>query len=505
LVKIISVLVGLVVAAVVAFILILPTFGTLDDSIWTPDPFVAPAMPVAAGLLPLTPGTFAGMGEGGFNGPIGVDVVVDSTGRIDDIIVTLTTETPSFADPAFMIITASILATQSTGVDIVAGATDTSVAFIAAIEDALTQAGVSLADLRAGPAGGAATPGNFMAGTFTGVGSGGFNGDIHVAVTFSDTAITGLEVVHSLETPSFADPAFAHLIGAVLAAQTYQVDTFTGATDTSVAFLGAVQDAMEQSAAGAPAPPPPPPPPELPTIEEIDVTMEHVALAGLNPGTFLGTGYGGFAGDVLVYVTFSETAITDIVVGYHNETPSFALMTFGPMTDAVMAAQSTEVDMITGATESSIAFLRAIADATRQSIAGATPVEMPEADESEEAEEDEPADEPEEAAAADEDDADDEAPAAAAGRFTPGTFTASAEGYLGPIAVSVVFDADRIVSITITSHQETEMFFNFVVPSFTDAIIAAQDTAGIDTVAGATYTAEAIRQAVANTINQASN
>ncbi|MCL2016313.1 MAG: FMN-binding protein [Defluviitaleaceae bacterium] len=100
----------------------------------------------------------------------------------------------------------------------------------------------------------------FTTGTFLGIGTDGWNNDIHVEVVFSDNAITAVEVVFSEDTPSFADPAFAALIPAVLAAQSADVDNFAGATVTSGAFLAAVQHAIEQSVAGVVDVPPAAPP-----------------------------------------------------------------------------------------------------------------------------------------------------------------------------------------------------------------------------------------------------
>jgi uncharacterized protein with FMN-binding domain len=89
--------------------------------------------------------------------------------------------------------------------------------------------------------------GPFTPGTFEGTGPVGHYDVVRVAVTFDETRMIALEVTYSIETPVFAAPAFGTLIPRVLLAQTYAVDTFSGATETSVAFLGAVQDAVQQA------------------------------------------------------------------------------------------------------------------------------------------------------------------------------------------------------------------------------------------------------------------
>ena len=87
-------------------------------------------------------------------------------------------------------------------------------------------------------------------GVFTGTDSNGFYGDVSVAITVDENGyITYIEITYSNETPSFAEPAFEHLIYTVLAAQSPEVDIFTNATISSNAFLNAVNDAMRQSGA----------------------------------------------------------------------------------------------------------------------------------------------------------------------------------------------------------------------------------------------------------------
>jgi uncharacterized protein with FMN-binding domain len=93
---------------------------------------------------------------------------------------------------------------------------------------------------------------------------------------------------------------------------------------------------------------------------------------------------------------------------------------------------------------------------------------------------------------------------ASASRFSPGTQTASARGYLGDINVSVVFDATRMVSITVTGHNETPAFANMVFSAMIPQMISAQ-TYNVDVIGGATATAVALRSAVQQAMRQASN
>ena len=131
---------------------------------------------------------------------------------------------------------------QATGVDTIAGATMTADALIGAVEDALVSAGADLTAVRLG-----AAPLSFIAGTFSGVGTGGFGGNIYVDVTFSENSILSVTVTAHNETPAFANSVFGHLIPAILANNTANLDTVAGATETAEALLHAVQDAIEQA------------------------------------------------------------------------------------------------------------------------------------------------------------------------------------------------------------------------------------------------------------------
>jgi len=102
-------------------------------------PVVVAAAPAAAGGTGLANGVFSGVGGGGFGGSIYVAVsIADNT--IVAVEITAHNETPRFADPVFEQLIPTVLERQSTNVDTVTGATMTSVALLAAVQDALQKA-----------------------------------------------------------------------------------------------------------------------------------------------------------------------------------------------------------------------------------------------------------------------------------------------------------------------------------------------------------------------------
>ncbi|HHU61984.1 MAG TPA: FMN-binding protein [Natronincola sp.] len=169
-------------------------------------------------------GTYVGQGEG-FNGLVIVDLTIDG-GKIADLQIRPHEETPFIADPALKTLKDSILATQSTDVDIVSGATFTSKALIKAVDQALQKASASFKD-----------------GVHTATVD-GFGGPLKVEVTVSGGSITSVVVVEQDETPFIAKRPLEEIPMAIVEAQSWDVDAISGATVTSEAIMQAVELAL---------------------------------------------------------------------------------------------------------------------------------------------------------------------------------------------------------------------------------------------------------------------
>ena len=83
----------------------------------------------------------------------------------------------------------------------------------------------------------------YKAGTYEAAGQGN-NGQIKVAVTFSENAITEVRILGHEETPGISDPAIARIPGDIVKAQSLAVDTVSGATHSSRGILEAVEKAV---------------------------------------------------------------------------------------------------------------------------------------------------------------------------------------------------------------------------------------------------------------------
>lgn len=79
--------------------------------------------------------------------------------------------------------------------------------------------------------------------------------------------------------------------------------------------------------------------------------------------------------------------------------------------------------------------------------------------------------------------------------YTAGEYTATGKGMIGDIEVTVTFDGEKIVGITIGAHSETPGISDPAFNTIPAAIIAQQSLA-IDVVAGATFSSKGILEAV---------
>ena len=79
--------------------------------------------------------------------------------------------------------------------------------------------------------------------------------------------------------------------------------------------------------------------------------------------------------------------------------------------------------------------------------------------------------------------------------YTPGTYTASAEGYGSDVTVTVTFDETSITNVVVDSSGETENVGAAAAEKLADQVLSAQSSA-IDGVTGATKTSKAVKYQV---------
>lgn len=98
------------------------------------------------------------------------------------------------------------------------------------------------------------------------------------------------------------------------------------------------------------------------------------ASAGLyTPGTYSSKATG--MGDVIVTMTFDENSITDVVLDLSNETPTIGQAAADTLREAILAAQDSEIDAVSGATVTSSAVSKAASKCISQAK-GEIPIEI---------------------------------------------------------------------------------------------------------------------------------
>ena len=120
-----------------------------------------------------------------------------------------------------------------------------------------------------------------------------------------------------------------------------------------------LKGAMSFGAAGA-----------LAGLRPIGVLAEEEAREPLyTPGTYTGSA-SGFRGKVLVEVTFDETHITQVKIDASVDTPTIGGAAVPMLEEQVMKAQGSAIDGVTGATDTSVAVKKAVAQCMYEASGG---------------------------------------------------------------------------------------------------------------------------------------
>ena len=104
--------------------------------------------------------------------------------------------------------------------------------------------------------------------------------------------------------------------------------------------------------------------------EEPTTAAESTAPAAAEGGAYTAGTYSaseqGFGGPVTVTITTSDSEITDVAIEGADETPGVGGAAFEPLQQAILDAQSAEIDAVSGATITSDAVKKAAANAIAQ-------------------------------------------------------------------------------------------------------------------------------------------
>lgn len=220
---------------------------------------------------------------------------------------------------------------------------------------------------------------------------------------------------------------------------------------------------------------------ETPADSVEEIAEEEEPLLPYADGVYTGSSHG-YGGTVQVQVTMEGGHITDVqILRAKQETSSF-LRRAKRLLKTVLQEQTWEVDAVSEATYTSRGILGAIRNAlTGEVVNNPLPPQPKPAEPLVEEVFEEPS------------------------AYLDGVYTATAEGFGGPITVQVTITGDTITDITIVSHDgETTSYFAKA-RSVVSAILETGTPAGVDAVSGATYSSTGILNAVKQALAKAAN
>lgn len=286
-------------------------------------------------------------------------------------------------------------------------------------------------------------------GVYTGSGD-GYNGPIEVEVTVENGEISNVEILSHSESDGISDPAIEQVPVSIVENNSTEVEVVSGATFSSEGIMAAVNNALSGEAGEATG--------SDDEAEDEDDVAVVPADTEYPDGTYEAT-VDGHNGPLTVVVTVEGNVITEVEVTEHEETDGLADPAIEEVPAAIVSSNSTDVDVVSGATVTSETIMAAVEEA----LGG----EQAEAD----------------------------GPVVKGVSYVDGTYEATADGHNGPVSVSVTITNSEIADVAVTEHEETDGLADPAIEEVPAAIVENNSTE-VEAVSGATYTSEAIMAAV---------
>ena len=331
---------------------------------------------VAKGSFDLEDGVYKGTGTG-YAGDITVSVQIKDK-QIVSIDILSSSDDAAFFSRAKAVID-KIIEGQTLDVDTVSGATFSSRGIISAVKNALTgekdnsTTGQAQSGQTAAAAGSSTSVAKvedaaaYKDGTYYGSGT-GFGGPLKVMVEISGGKIASIQIVENSDGSDYISKA-ASLIDSIIATQSTNVDTVSGATYSSVGIIQAVRDALSQAAVNGTSD----------TSQNNNNNSNNSnnngssdnnnsTVTGTVPykeGIYYGTAEG-YSGDVSVAVVIQEKTIKAILITESSDDEAFFNRAMDVVKKVIRTQKTDDVDTVSGATYSSKGLLNAIKNALKQ-------------------------------------------------------------------------------------------------------------------------------------------
>lgn len=335
----------------------------------------------AKGSFDVSDGTYYGTGTG-FAGKIKVAVTVKDKQITAIEIVENEADDNAFFSRAKGVID-KIISGQTLEVDVVSGATYSSNGIISAVKNALTGAADSgtPASTSAGASGGSSSPAGgsssvstvqdasaYADGTYYGTGT-GFSGALTVEVVISGGKISSIQIIDTFDGDSYIQSA-SGLISNIIATQSTNVDTVSGATYSSVGIIEAVRNALSQAAISSDGNSN-----SQNTNSSSNGSGQNsnnsndntTAEAGKFPykeGVYYGTAEG-YLDDIKVAIVIQDKTLKAVVIVEENDDETF-FKRARAVAENMVKKQTVDVDVVSGATYSSKGIIGAVKEALKE-------------------------------------------------------------------------------------------------------------------------------------------
>lgn len=336
----------------------------------------------AKGSFDVSDGTYYGTGTG-FAGKIKVAVTVKDKQITAIEIVENEADDDAFFSRAKGVID-KIISGQTLEVDVVSGATYSSNGIISAVKNALTGAADSgtPASTSAGSSGGSSSPAGgsssvstvqdasaYADGTYYGTGT-GFSGALTVEVVISGGKISSIQIIDTSDGDSYIQSA-SGLISNIIATQSTNVDTVSGATYSSVGIIEAVRNALSQAAISSDG---------NSNSQNTNSSSNGngqnsnnnssdntTAVTGKFPykeGVYYGTAEG-YLDDIKVAIVIQDKTLKAVVIVEENDDETF-FKRARAVAENMVKKQTVDVDVVSGATYSSKGIIGAVKEALKE-------------------------------------------------------------------------------------------------------------------------------------------
>ena len=318
----------------------------------------------------------------------------------------------------------------------------------------------------------------------------GYGGPLTVRITIKGGKLTDIKVVSHTETPEYFSRASA-VIGKILNSGNVNVDSVSGATISSNAIKKAVADALRKAGSKQKA--------------KMSTVKKDTRNANLNDGVSTESGSGvstdnlkdgeyeatatGYGGPLTVRITIKGGKLTDIKVVSHTETPEY-FSRASAVIGKILNSGNVNVDSVSGATISSNAIKKAVADALRKAGSKQQAKMSTVKKDTRNA------------------NLNDRVSTGSGSEVSTdslnlndGVYTGSGQGFNGPIRVRITVSGGNITNVEILSHSDDAPYFNRA-----KAVIGrllGKPGKSVDTVSGATYSSRGIIDAVRNALANA--